>query len=209
MIARDNPFSTDRVHRIRYRMAETAWDGLLERLEETRRRGEIVGPEGSGKTTLLEDLGKRLERHSFRVILRRFDPLRPDRTGRTAREIAGDLTYDTVVLYDGADSLGRIAWWALLHATRDSAGLVATTHRAGLLPTLMECTTSPELAEDLVRQLVGDEADRLRPLTRRLFELRQGNLREILRDLYDLYAAHPEAGREGAGAGIEPVHGLG
>lgn len=209
MIARENPFSTDRIRRIRYRMAEPVWEGLLDQLEETRYRAELVGPQGSGKTTLLEDLAKRLEEQSFRVVLRRFDPHRPDRTGRTAREIAGDLTYDTLVLYDGADLLGRFAWWALRHATRDAAGLVVTTHRAGLLPTLFRCSTSPELLDDLVRELVGDDADRLRPITRELFHLRCGNVREALRDLYDLYASDGAVARGETQAGVELVHEFG
>ena len=30
MKAKDNPFSTDRVHRIRYRLQDTTWDALLD-----------------------------------------------------------------------------------------------------------------------------------------------------------------------------------
>jgi len=60
MRARDNPFSTDRVLRVRYRPQGVTWDALLERLEALGWRAAIVGPEGSGKTTLLEDLRPRL-----------------------------------------------------------------------------------------------------------------------------------------------------
>ncbi|MBK8000329.1 MAG: hypothetical protein IPK15_16805 [Verrucomicrobia bacterium] len=68
MRARDNPFSTDRVLRVRYRLRGESWDSLLSRLAALKYRGAIVGPEGAGKTTLLEDLEPHLVAKGFEVV---------------------------------------------------------------------------------------------------------------------------------------------
>ena len=67
MRARDNPFRTDRVLAVRYRLDQGTFDGLLDRLDALGRRAAIVGPKGSGKTTLLEDLAPRLRDRGFTV----------------------------------------------------------------------------------------------------------------------------------------------
>ena len=69
---------------------------------------------------------------------------------------------------------------------RVAGGLLITAHGRGLLPALVECRTTPALLGDLVRELVGAEAEQL-PLAR-LYRSHRGNLREALRALYDLYA---------------------
>ena len=56
MKARDNPFSVERLHAVRYRTKEATFDEILQRLDEMNYRAAIVGPEGSGKTTLLGNL---------------------------------------------------------------------------------------------------------------------------------------------------------
>ena len=108
---------------------------------------------------------------------------------RDIRRLVYEVGRDTVVLFDGADSLGRVAWWCLRQATRRAAGLVITVHDAGRLPEVHRCLPSLEVLERLVRELVGDEARRLRGLVRRLYLLRGGNIRDVLRDLYEAYAS--------------------
>src|SRR5262245_15248461 len=67
MRARDNPFATDRVLKIRYAFENDSWDTVLARLSGLGNRAAIVGPEGSGKTTLLEDLGQRLAARGYGI----------------------------------------------------------------------------------------------------------------------------------------------
>ena len=190
MRARDNPFSTDRVLTVRYRFYDgTTWETLLARLAEMNWRGAVVGPDGSGKTTLLEDLQPRLRERGFAVRSLRLtatDNRFP--RGFLARALAG-IGRDDIILFDGADHMPRLAWTRFARRTRPAGGLVITSHRAGRLPTLIECSSTPRALDDILAALVGDDAARLRNVGRRLYEKHRGNLRDVLRALYDLYAA--------------------
>ena len=70
-----------------------------------------------------------------------------------------------------------------------SGGLVIACHRPGLLPTLVECTTSVELLAALVRELYPDGAPVLADSLPGLYEKHSGDLRAALRELYDACAA--------------------
>jgi hypothetical protein len=91
-------------------------------------------------------------------------------------------------MIDGAEQLGRIGWRRLLRATRPAGYLVATLHRPGLLPTLVECRTDSDLLRNLIEELVPDDAQALEPKIGELFVRHNGNIRLCLRELYDLYA---------------------
>lgn len=186
MIARENPFRTDRVLAVRYRLPGGP-GVLLDRFEAMGRRGALVGPQGSGKTTLLEDLAPALRARGHRVRRVELDAEPAFFDAATYPRFVESLDPDTVVLLDSAEKLGWLRWRAFERATRGAGGLMITAHRHGLLPALAECRTTPALLHELVRELVGAEADRL-PLAR-LYQRHRGNLREALRALYDLYAA--------------------
>ena len=178
MRPRDNPFASDRVERLRYRLPEgLTWDRLLERLADLRHRAALVGPHGRGKTTLLEELAPRLTARGFRV---RTVTLRQEERRMDWTRLRG-LGADDVLLLDGAELLGRFAWLRVRFACRRAGGLIVTSHRAGLLPTLLECETTPELLAELVRELTGAEMK-----TRGLFDRHGGNLRMAFREMYDL-----------------------
>jgi hypothetical protein len=221
MRARDNPFSTDRVLKVRYRPQGESWGALMVRLASLRYRAAIVGPEGSGKTTLLEDLAPRLEAVGFAVRFVRLEPDGGSRSlgldagpvwgrgalvsGPSLESAAGNQRYfpppstgakthpplcpRDIVLLDGADLLSAWRWFRLRRRLRAAGGLVITTHRPGRLPTLVECATSPELLDAIVRDLLGDAAEGWRSRLPALFAKHGGNLREALRKLYDEYAA--------------------
>src|SRR5688572_2719481 len=135
MKARDNPFATDRVLRVRYRPQGWTWEALLERLERLNYRGAIVGPEGRGKTTLLEDLGERLRDQGWGIHQLRLTRERPVFERRFLRNFLDGIGTRDVVLFDGAEQMSRFAWWRFVRDTRRAKGLVITSHRAGLLPT--------------------------------------------------------------------------
>jgi hypothetical protein len=188
--ARDNPFASDRVLAVRYRLSGTTWEELLARLERLGHRAALVGPEGAGKTTLLEDLAPHLEARGFRVHLvqlREGERRLPSGDRALPRRLgARDL-----VLLDGADALTRPAWLALRLRTRAAGGLIVTSHRPGLLPTLHECATSPELLAGIVGDLLGaggESGPCPRELSAALFARHCGNLRDALRELYDHWA---------------------
>jgi hypothetical protein len=175
--ARDNPFASDRVESLRYRLPEgLTWDQLLERLAALRFRAALVGPHGHGKTTLLEELAPRLTARGFQV---RTVTLRQDER-RVDWKRFRNLGADGILFLDGAELLGPLAWLRVRLSCRRAGGLIVTSHRPGLLPTFLECKTTPELLAGLVRELTGEEME-----TRELFARHGGNLRLVFWTLYD------------------------
>jgi hypothetical protein len=174
--ALDNPFAVHRVLRERYRLSALDWQALMARLELLGRRGAIVGPRGSGKTTLLEDLAGRLEGQGWRIHLLRFNADQR-RLAFPAGSEAGDF-----VLCDGAEQLSFLDWRRLALRARSAGGLVITTHRAGRLPALHRCETSPALLQNLAASLgaplsIGECGE--------LHARHDGDLRAALSELYD------------------------
>ena len=186
MRARDNPFSTDRVLKIRYRPRGWTWDELLDRLKQLHYRAAIVGPEGRGKTTLLEDLEPHLRSRGFGVRHLRLTGERPAFDRHWLRDFFATTTEKDILLFDGAEQLNRLAWWRFRRVARRAGGLVVTSHRPGLLPTLVECETDAALLGDILHDLLPDGAP---DDTAALFDRHHGNLRDALRELYDTYAS--------------------
>jgi hypothetical protein len=181
--ARDNPFAVQRVLEIRYRLpAGLTWEDLLDRLAALRWRAAIVGPHGHGKTTLLEDLAPRIADRGFRVWTVSLREAHP-RLDRAEQELIRSLGPEDVLLLDGAEQLGWLSWKAVRLRTRQAGGLVITSHRPGLLPTLCECETSPELLASIVGELVGADVE-----IGELHARHGGNIRDALRELYDRWA---------------------
>ena len=154
--AASNPFRASRILAFRYRFLDSDWDALIARLEALGMRAAIVGPEGSGKTTLLEDLGERLRA-----------------AGRRVR------------LLDGAERLPRREWRQLLRGAREDEGLVVTAHREGLLPTLLQTRTTPEILDAAVLSASGQTCASFGVSSQELWTRHRGNIRTALRELYD------------------------
>jgi hypothetical protein len=186
MRARDNPFAADRVLSIRYELPEGQAGTLLARLERLRYRAAIVGPHGTGKTTLLEDLETPLAGRGFRLTHLRLDAAHRRFPRGSLARLAATLGARDLVCLDGAEQLGRVGWMMFRWRTRCAGGLLITSHRPGLLPTLIECATSPELLDRIVRRLAPPTGDVRAPED--LFARHHGNLRNALRELYDVYA---------------------
>ncbi len=185
MRARENPFSVERVQMIRYRPLTDAFDDILARLAAMNYRAALVGPEGAGKTTLLEDLQQALERQGERTRLVFVNDTSP-----LDRQMLTQLRADEIVLLDGADALGPVQWFLLKRrALKHAAGLVITTHRAGRLPTLIHCATTPTLLGDIVGDLMPGTKTVDPTAFDELLQRHQGNIRNCLRDLYDRCAA--------------------
>ena len=182
MKARDNPFSTDRVLAVRYKPQGFTWAQLLDRLEGFGYRGAIVGPEGSGKTTLLEDLEPLLAARGFAVHAVRLDRDRRWLHPTDLQRLRQQLRPNTVVLLDGLEQLSAFRWRKFRRLTRGAGGLIATSHRAFRLPVVVRTQTSLPLLETLVAELLpGGGA----PGLPEAFARHRGNLREVLRELYD------------------------
>ena len=180
--AKNNPFATDRVLQIRYMPQTCTWDELLARLKAMHYRAAIVGTDGTGKTTLIEDIARRLTEQglSCRSIFVTMDiPVPPGKIN----EILDGEGFN-VLLIDGADHLKRFVWHLIKRKiNRKNAGLVITSHKPHMLPTLIECSTTPALLKEIVTGLSGQTDDKL---IENLYHKHKGNIRDALRELYDI-----------------------
>jgi hypothetical protein len=181
----DNPFASHRVEGLAYRFSGFGLTALRQRLEGMGGHSAIVGPKGSGKTTLLYELASTLPGEPVLVQIEggcRY----PWHSARA--QLPRPVTPNHLVLVDGAEQLGPITWRLLLRATRRARTFVATLHRPGRLPTLVECRTEPTLLRSLVEELAPADASMLAPTLEGLFQRHSGNIRSCFRELYDLYA---------------------
>ncbi|HWI59580.1 MAG TPA: hypothetical protein VNZ22_20295 [Bacillota bacterium] len=188
MRARDNPFRTERILQVRYRLEGITWTELLARCEALGYRAALIGPHGSGKTTLLEDLEPRLRERGFGTHFLRLDAEHRSFPPGAIEALRAQLTTRDILLFDGAEQMHPLAWRWFRWQTRQAAGLIITTHQAGRLPTLWACRTSSELLATVAAQLLAVESATLRDQAEALFARHRGNLRDALREWYDLLA---------------------
>ena len=104
---------------------------------------------------------------------------------RWLREFFASTGPNDVLLFDGAEQLSRLAWWRFRRLARRARGLVITSHRPGLLPTLVACETDADLLRDIVSDLAPTGPPMPGPAPEELFARHNGNVREALRELYD------------------------
>jgi hypothetical protein len=187
MRARDNPFRTESLLRVRYRLEDISWADLLQRCEELSYRAALVGRRGSGKTTLLEDLGPRLRERGFEPYWLRLNEEHTFERG-TLSKMAAAVTHRHIVLLDGAEQLNWLAWQFFKHRARRAGGLIITVHEAMRLPVLLECRTTPALLAGIISDILGTRADGLSIRPEQLFNKHEGNLRDALRECYDAFA---------------------
>lgn len=181
MLARENPFRSDRIESLRYEMPAAEWDDLFARFHAHGRRGALVGPEGVGKTTLLEDLAPYLRRMGLRPRFIRLNRRQAD--WKTLLDgLAGEVTGTDAVLLDGAEQLSMLQWLFFRWRTRRAGAIVVTSHGTGLLPTLRACPACETLFGDFVARLSGNACDGIDPV--QVFRAHGGNMREAFRTLY-------------------------
>lgn len=164
---------------------------LLDRWQAAGRRGAIVGPHGSGKSTLLAALRAELTHRGCRTfVLELHDGQRRLPIAQLAAVAPGD-----VVLVDGYEQLGLLGRWRLARLCRQrKLGLLTTTHRPTRLPTLYCTSIDLPTARRVVDHLLGSHRELISDADlRRSLERQRGDLREVLFELYDLYAARTAA----------------
>jgi hypothetical protein len=186
----ENPFCSRRVRPggLPYLFASgaTAAD-LVDQLRRNAWWGQVVGPHGSGKSALLATLMPAIERAGRRTLLvelhdgQRRLPVDLRRTP--------DLGGSTVLVVDGYEQLGL---WHRLRlkrfCRRRGLGLLVTAHAPVGLPDLFHTAVNLEMAQQIVEQLQRGHPPQVTAedvATR--FSRHDGNMREVLFDLYDLY----------------------
>src|SRR5260370_33067107 len=105
MRARDNPFRTECVLSVRYRLQGITWPELLARCEALHYRASLIGPCGCGKTTLLEDLESRLRQRQFSTRFLRLDEEHPRFESGVLSRLAAGLSAQDILLFDGAEQM--------------------------------------------------------------------------------------------------------
>jgi len=186
MRARDNPFRSERILQLRYRLEGITWAELLKRCEALGGRAALVGPCGSGKTTLLEQLVPRFRERGLATHFIRLNHETGAFEPGFISRLAARLTGRDVLLLDGAEQLSLARWHWFKWRTRRAGRLIITTHLPGRLPTLWECRTSTGLLRQLAADLLQTDSGCDSELAQDLFLKHRGNLREALRECYDL-----------------------
>jgi hypothetical protein len=128
------------------------------------------------------------------LVSLRLDTAKPSFTRAELAACFATVTPAHVICLDGAEQLTPWAWLAFKRRARRARGLIITSHRAGLLPTLHTCVTSELLLDDILWRLLspaGRELSQPLPTSRELFHRHRGNLRDALREMYDVFAALP------------------
>ena len=190
MTPRTNPFRADRLDLLPYFFEgetynEKAWESLLARLEFFDFRAAIVGPKGRGKSTLMNHFAPRLQERGWNVHRLKLCSAQRNFESEIWSRLETFQKQDFVLL-DGAEQLSFWRWKCFLRLTRRTGGLLISSHRAGLLPTLWECRSSSQLLQSLLFQLAPESQNEMQ--AQMLFEKHRGNLRDALRELYDIHS---------------------
>ncbi len=167
----------------------TSLDEVWARITEFSYRGQIVGPHGTGKSTLVAALTRRAEQLQLPWSIVRLNTGR--RGAEQAKAIAMNTPLDVVLVVDGFEQLpvltrARLLLWRSSH-------LIVTTHRfvCGFprsLAVLARTTPSYDLAIRIAQQLLRRSLTNEESLYCMLsYDRHNGNIREMLFDLYDRY----------------------
>ncbi len=113
----------------------------------------------------------------------------PEGSGKTTLlEELGQRLGPDVMLFDGADLLTAREWRRVVRDSARAGGLVVTAHREGLLPTVLRTRTTPEILETAVVAASGEGCAHFGVSASELWTRHSGNIRDALRELYDVCA---------------------
>ena len=188
IVAKNNPFTANRIRSIGYIPQGLPLEQIESRLKQLDHTAAIVGPHGSGKTTLLQHLEKQLNQSGIQTKML-FINLDIKLPWRKIKNCIDSIPPKGVLFFDGANHLPFLRFKQLRHFTRKrNIGLVITSHRQGLLPTLTLCRPRLEFLTELTERLLGKH-DTIEPShLANLFDTYRGNIRDCLWQLYDEYA---------------------
>lgn len=168
---------------------------LVERLEHSRWRGQIIGPHGSGKSTLIAALLPHLQDQAaitfgaFQGGRERWSHWKSTGLCSAARHSRRAGAPRRIVVIDGFEQLSPIAraiWKLRCRVVRQ--GLIVTAHRSVGLPDLWRTSVSADLAHEIVGRIAGACAEAISPgEIDAALHAAGGNMRDALFALYDAY----------------------
>lgn len=160
---------------------------LIERLRVAGWRGQIVGPHGSGKSALVAALVPAVEESGRRAVL--FELHDGQRRMPEQFPPPDAVEGQCVVIVDGYEQLSPWNRFRLRRTCESlGLGLVATAHRPVGFPDLFRLAPDVSVAQRIVGWLVRNGRVAVAPEeVAASYAAHQGDLREMLFDLYDLY----------------------
>ncbi len=189
----ENPFCTRRIRpgALAYCFPPGATvEDLIDRLRRNSWLGEIVGPHGSGKSTLLSAILPAIEQAGRRPVLFELHDAERRLPGEWKSKIAlPGLSAQAVVVVDGYEQLSKWSRFLLKrYCRRRRLGLLVTSHVSAGLPEVYRTSSSPEMARQVVDQLMQNVNIKISAgVVAELFDKHGGNIREMLFDLYDTF----------------------
>ena len=161
---------------------------LLRKLKDDGWWGQILGPHGSGKSTLIYSLLKRLVKVRRTCVHVQLSNCQ----NRVAFDVAQTRCWnkDTQVIIDGFEVLPWNCKRRLRQECRyRNAGLLITSHRRLRgIPVLFQTEASEGVTQQLVDRLtIAGDSCLSKNDVRTSYAKFNGNVRETLFDLYDLY----------------------
>ncbi len=195
MKAKANPFRSYKIEHVPYFLQACPWDKLMEKLKSLSYRVAILGAQGRGKTTLLESLAHRLENRGWKICLLYFCEERRRLSWSALNDLRKACDQKTLVFVDGAGHMPHWFWKAFVFMLAHSGGLIITTHREGMLSPLIRCETDHAILRAVLRYILNGQEDQIWDLSCRLFEKYNGNIRDVLRDLYECCPIDPGKNR--------------
>jgi RecA/RadA recombinase len=192
--AKDNPFASEKVEQLKFIPTATSVDKLTQMLPEVGFRCAIAGPHGSGKTTLMLEISNILQAGGHivkHIFVNDTNPM----TTEMRDDLIANLQAGEIVLFDGADLIGRIAWQKLKRSIfKAKAGLIITTHKRGMMDTVAECSTSPQLLKTITNTLLADHETLNDQLIDEIYARHNGNIRNCLWQMYDFWSGKGRPG---------------
>ncbi len=161
---------------------------LVDALEANAWHGQITGGHGTGKSTLLAALTPAMEGRGR--LVKSITLVAGQR--HLPREFISSLRLSAGLGVAVVDGVEQLHFWNRLLLNRfcqtQGVGLVVASHRSADLPSLHETAVDETRAWSVVQRLQNGFPPRIQSgdLVQRLAQ-HQGNLREALFDLYDLY----------------------
>lgn len=186
----ENPFCSRRIRpgAIPFYFPEgISFETLLATLETNAWCGQIIGPHGSGKSTLLAALLPEIAQRGRRIIhLELQDGVRQLPISETDFL---EMDANTQLAIDGYEQL---SFWTRRkiknRAQKQGFGVIILGHEPLEYPDLYQTSRELSVAKLIVHQLTANTIVRIPDaIVQEHFELYNGNLREMLFSLYDVF----------------------
>ncbi len=187
-----NPFATrqTRPGSLPYRFANPCAEKQLDRrIEQLVGCGQIMGAHGTGKSTLIHHLVQRFRQTGLIVFHVRLSPSQHRWDGAFRRWCQSDQ--HAILFIDGFEQISLPSKWVIAMTARwMNRRCIVSTHQDQGFPTLWQTLADVGLSQRLADELTRRQGvDRVPPpVLRRLWIQSDGNVRELLFDLFDWYA---------------------